>query len=124
MTVLTREQIQALDAHKLKALALRGVYAITSPNGNYPPGKEDLPEYKKFSHLAGNLLSISAAGRKYNIPQQTISRWVQRGIIPIQETQGNKKLISEQDIAYCALIRSRNPGAGKWLFDNNGMPYV
>ena len=127
MLTLTANDIKELNIPMLAALVDSGIITITSDipvTEIQEMSKEDLPEYKKFFHLADKLLSISEAAREYNISKTTISQWIRRGIIPIQETQGNKKLISEQDIAYCALIRSRNPGAGKWLFNPDGTPYV
>jgi predicted site-specific integrase-resolvase len=86
--------------------------------------KEDLPEYKKFAHLAGQSIWLSEASRLYNIPQQTISRWVQMGIIKKLEPSGNKVMIDQADMAYCAEIyHSRQTKQGRRLFEKNGLPY-
>jgi hypothetical protein len=86
--------------------------------------KEDLPEYKKFAHLTGQSIWLSEASRLYNIPQQTISRWVQMGIIKKLEPSGNKVMIDQADMAYCAEIyHSRQTKQGRRLFEKNGLPY-
>ncbi|HCE17667.1 MAG TPA: hypothetical protein DEQ80_07390 [Anaerolinea thermolimosa] len=85
--------------------------------------KEDLPEYKKHAHLRGTSIWINEAARKYDIPGPTITVWVQRGIIRTLGYDKNRKLIDEADIAYCAEIYHQRKGQGKWLFDENGMPY-
>ncbi|MEW6287658.1 MAG: helix-turn-helix domain-containing protein [Chloroflexota bacterium] len=86
--------------------------------------KEDLPEYKKHAYLKGVPIWISEAERKYGIPNPTIWRWMKSGIIARLGMDGNKTLIDEADVAYCAEIyRSRNTKQGRRLFDNNGLPY-
>jgi hypothetical protein len=84
--------------------------------------KEDLPEYKKYSHLNGVCIWLAEAGRKYNIPHQTIMRWVQKKFILILGKDSNKLLLNEQDVAYCAEIY-RNANGRKWLFNIDGTPY-
>ncbi|MEP0807636.1 MAG: hypothetical protein HRF47_19330 [Chloroflexota bacterium] len=87
--------------------------------------KEDLPEYKKHAHLKGTPIWISEAARKYDIPHPTISRWVRAGIIGQLGMDGNKNLIDEADIAYCAEIyHSRKTKQGRRLFDDDGLPYT
>jgi hypothetical protein len=86
--------------------------------------KEDLPEYKKFAHLTGQSIWLSEAARFYDIPQRTISRWVQMGIIKKLEPSGNKVMIDQADMAYCAEIyHSRQTKQGRRLFEKNGLPY-
>lgn len=85
--------------------------------------KEDLPEYKKHAHLKGTPIWISEAARRYGIPGPTITVWVQRGLIKSLGHDKNKKLIDEADMAYCAEIYNQRKGQGKWLFDENGLPY-
>jgi predicted site-specific integrase-resolvase len=86
--------------------------------------REERPEYKRFAHLIGVQIGIGEGGRKYGIPQQTISRWVKRGIIKRLSQAGQKILIDEADLAYCSEIQRSNPGQGKWLFDPNGLPHT
>jgi hypothetical protein len=86
--------------------------------------KEDLPEYKKHAHLRGAPIWISEAERVYNIPNPTISRWVQMGVIKKLGTRGNKVMIDQADMAYCAEIyHSRQAKQGRRLFKKNGLPY-
>jgi len=85
--------------------------------------KEDLPEYRKYRKYIGIPIWISNASRKYDIPNQTIVRWVAKGIIKRIGTDKNKVLIDQADIAYCAEIYRSHPGRGKWLFNTDGTPY-
>lgn len=87
--------------------------------------KDQLPEYQQFAWLAGRKLGIAEAARKYSIPHPTISRWVRRGLIAVLDRDGQKVLINEQDIAYCAYIYHNNGGGvqGRRLFSSNGTPY-
>ncbi|WP_322510108.1 hypothetical protein [Anaerolinea sp.] len=86
--------------------------------------KEDLPEYKKHTHLKGKPIWISDAERKYRIPNPTIWRWMKSGIIARLEMGGNKTLLDEAGVAYCTEIyHSRNPKQGRQLFDDRGLPY-
>jgi len=89
-----------------------------------PTPKEELPEYKKHRHLRGHELGIAEAGRKYGIPQSTINRWVQQGYITRLGQTGQKILIDEADVAYCAEIYRKRGGQGRWLFNPDGTPYT
>jgi hypothetical protein len=48
---------------------------------------------------------------------------VKAGVIQQLGTAGNKVLLNEADVAYCAEIYHRFDAQGRKLFDNNGMPY-
>lgn len=75
------------------------------------------PEFKKYSHLQGNLIWATEASRRYDVSQQTISRWIQRGYISKQGQKGRRVLIDEAEIATYADIYHTNSGAqGKWVF--------
>ncbi len=93
--------------------------AIPTP----PTPKEQLPEYKKHKHLKGVPIWISEAGRKYDILQVTISKWVKAGYIKTLGMNGNRVLVDEADVAYCAEIYHQRGGQGKWLFNPDGTPY-
>lgn len=93
-------------------------------NEGTPLRKEDLPEWKKHAHLKGTPIWISEAERKYGIANPTIWRWAKSGIIARLGMDGNKALIDEADMAYCAEIyHSRDTKQGRRLFDSNGLPY-
>ncbi len=85
--------------------------------------KEDLPEYRQFDHLKGNAIYILKAAEDYKVPFSTLRGWVKRGYIKIIGRQGKKVLLDEQDVAYCSKIYEQRKGQGKWLFDENGVPY-
>jgi excisionase family DNA binding protein len=87
--------------------------------------REELPEYKRFKNLIGNPISISAAARKYNVHQRTVSRWVSRDYIQRIGIEKNKILIDEADVAYCASIhKKRGAKRGTWVFNEDGTPYI
>jgi predicted site-specific integrase-resolvase len=88
-----------------------------------PTPKEELPEYKKHVHLKGHATWISEAGRTYGISSQTILQWTRAGIIRVLGKDGNKVLLDEADVAYCAEIYRQRGGQGKWLFNSDGTPY-
>jgi len=89
-----------------------------------PTPKEELSEYKKHAHLKGVDTWVSEAARKYDIPLTTISTWVKHGYIRTLGQRGNKILIDEADVAYCAEIYRKRGGQGRWLFNPDGTPYT
>lgn len=72
-----------------------------------------LKSFQSFDDLRGVAISISAAARKYNIPQGTISRWVSKGYIKKMGMDKNRVLIDESDIATVADIYRKDPGHGR-----------
>ena len=85
--------------------------------------KEDLPEYKKHAHLKGVPIWINEAARKYNLLAPTILKWVRLGVIKRIGNEGNKVLLDEADVAYCAEIYKKFGKQGRRMFDENGLPY-
>ena len=79
---------------------------------------------EKYKHLEGQIIGIAEAGRKYGVPHPTISRWVKKGFIRIKGQDGQKMLVDESDVAYCAEVYNSRRGQGKWVFDKNGLPYI
>ena len=88
-----------------------------------PLKKEDLPEYKKYEKLNGVAIWVSEASRKYKIPHGNIARWSKSGFISVIGKNGNRTLLNEQDVAYCAEIYGKHKGQGKWIFNEDGTPY-
>lgn len=86
--------------------------------------RHERPEYQKFLHLRGTGIGMGEGGRKYGVSQPTISRWVKRGWIDIIGKVGQKVLIDEGDLAYCADIYHSDPSdkQGRWLFTPAGAP--
>ena len=77
-----------------------------------------------FDHLRGSKIGIAEAARKYGLTPPTVSRWVRLGYIRKIGRQGQKVLIDEADVAYCATIyRLQGGGQGKRIFDQDGKPY-
>jgi len=58
----------------------------------------------RFAHLEGKPIRVTAASRKYGIPQKTISRWAYAGHISILERDTGKLVLDEADVAYAQLI--------------------
>jgi predicted site-specific integrase-resolvase len=88
-----------------------------------PVKKEDLPEYKKYAHLKGRAIWLNKASKDYNIPQQTITRWVKSNIIERLFDDGYRVFVNEQDVAYCAEIYHKFGSQGRRLFNPDGTPY-
>jgi hypothetical protein len=86
--------------------------------------KEDLPEYKEHKDLAGIPIWLSEAERKYNISTPTLSRWVKADYIAKIGLDGNRILMDEQDVAYCAGVYEKRGGQGKRVFAKDGTPYI
>lgn len=85
--------------------------------------KEDLPEYRQFSYLSNVAIGMGEASRKYKVGVVTIHGWVKKGIIAIIGREGQKVLIDEADVAYCANIYHKIGGQGKRIFNSDGTPY-
>lgn len=122
------------EAH-LRALVEKGtIRAGKLPSGDVvvseqdtqaqkPTKKEELPEYKKHMHLKGQTMGLGEAARKYSLPVTTLSGWVSKGYIKQIGQDGQRLLLDEVDVAYCAEIYQRRKGQGRWLFNRDGTPY-
>lgn len=118
------KKLRDLSPAKLKSYSERGIIQIVITN-KLPTKIEDTPEYKANKHLAGTPIHMSEAARKYKIPHQTLSRYVKKMIIKTIGKNGNKVLLDEAYVAYAKqVIKRRKAGQGKWMFDENGMPYI
>ena len=115
-----------IEKGKIKAATINGeifVNTLTLPKKIVK--KQDVPEYKKFQNLHGVAIGISAAARKYGIPQRTVSRWKTRGLLKQTGIEKNRILVDEQDVAYCAYFYNKNERGkrqGQWTFDLHGVP--
>jgi len=58
-------------------------------------------------------ISLSAAGRKYKILQQTISRWVSKGYIPVLLRTKREVYVEESALAELVEKYRQDPGQGK-----------
>ncbi len=101
--------------------------AIKNGKGEVLVAQQDADEFiakEQFEHLRGQGLGIAEASRKYGIPQPTLSRWSKAGYIERIGREGQKVLIDEADVAYCAAVyQMQGGGPGKRIFDKNGRPY-
>lgn len=77
--------------------------------------KEEWPQYDPS--IKGKGIGIAEAGRKYEIPNPTISRWLSKGYINQIGREGLQKiLIDEADVAFCARLYRESPGQGQRRF--------
>jgi len=106
--------LEKLSPTQLKSLISRGILRVM----------EETPEYKKHAALRGQPIHVSQAAREYDIPHPTISRWVKKGYIKTLGKDGNKLLLDWSYVAYCAEVYKTRKGKGKWIFDENGLPYT
>ena len=113
-----------IQTGKIKAVEIAGEIAVSENSLLSNMKKEDLPEYKKFEHLAGQAIWISEAARKYDVSFQTIQRWSKKNLIKVVGKEKNRILLDEQDVAYCTEIYNQRKGQGKWLFNPDGTPYT
>jgi hypothetical protein len=125
MDDISQDQLDDLSAKTLKSLINRGIIEVTMTTKSLPETIEETPEYKKHADLKGQKISIGEAARKYDTPHQTISRWKDRGFIPVLGHGSNRRIfLDEAYVAYCVEVKENRPGSGKWLFDEDGLPYV
>jgi hypothetical protein len=113
-----------IQSGKIKAVEIAGEIAISESCLLSNMKKEDLPEYKKFTHLAGQTIWVAEAARKYNTEHSNIIRWTSRGFIKVLGKEKNRILLDEQDVAYCVEIYKTRAGQGKWVFNPDGTPYT
>ncbi len=110
-----------------RAVESAAIRAVKNEKGEVLIAQEDIEEFvarEQFDHLRGRGLGIAEAGRKYDIPFSTVSRWSKIGYIKRLGRSGKKVLIDEADMAYCAAVyRMQNGGPGKRIFDDDGRPY-
>jgi hypothetical protein len=113
-----------IQSGKIKAVEIAGEIAVSENSLFSNMKKEDLPDYKKFAHLASQAIWIAEAGRKYDVPLQTIQRWSKKNLIKVLGKEKNRILLDEQDVAYCVEIYKTRAGQGKWTFNPDGTPYT
>lgn len=123
---ISQARLKAMIEHgKIKAAMIMGELVVSESEirSESDLRKEDLPEYKKHAHLTGKEIWVSEAARKYGLLHPTILKWVKAGIIKQIGITGNKVLLDEADVAYCAEIYHRFGKQGRKLFDKDGKPY-
>lgn len=113
-----------IQSGTIRAIEIAGETFVSETSLLSSRKKEDLPEYQKFSHLAGQEIWISEAARKYEVEQSNITRWASRKFIKTLKKEKNRVLLDEQDVAYCAEIYRTRSGQGKWIFNPDGTPYI
>jgi predicted site-specific integrase-resolvase len=85
-----------------------------------------------FEHLRGHGIGVREAAKKYEVDVGTLSGWIKAGHIQTitkNYKRGQKKLIDEADIAYCAAVYKEKYNfyngrlSGVRIFDAQGNPY-
>lgn len=122
MRVSVKETRAMINSGKIKGGILPDGAMVVSED-TLPKKKEDLSEYKKYSHLNQVGIGIGESAKKYSIPKTTLFHWFEKGYIKSVGRNGQKVLLNEQDVAYCAGIYEKNKGQGKRLFNKDGTPY-
>lgn len=123
MTAMPMLAINDMPANELKQLIQRGIIKIVNAKP-IPTTIDATPEYQKFKHLKGVEIHVAEAGRKYNMPNPSITRWKQKGFIPVLRQEGNKLLLDESYVAYCVYVFRSIDGQGRWAFNTDGTPRV
>ncbi|OGN90742.1 MAG: hypothetical protein A2Z70_01300 [Chloroflexi bacterium RBG_13_48_17] len=73
-----------------------------------------LPRRSKNPPPPPGSISIRAASRKYGVPSPTISRWVNKQLVPVVSETPNYKYIEEAALAEVVRkYREAGPGQGK-----------
>jgi predicted site-specific integrase-resolvase len=110
-----------------------GEVAVSQAEANEALSREEEAERiavelrARYRHLRGNQIGVREAGRTYDIPSRTLSRWAHRGIIRILGRGRNRSLLlDEADVAYAVEVyRTRQSnGPTSRVFDVDGRPYV
>jgi hypothetical protein len=123
-TPLTIKDLNKLPAAELKDLAKRGILTVMTQRSLSDLKYTDLPQYKKHSKWKGIKITMREASRLFDIPHQTISRWVSKNYITVLEHKPREVYLDKADVAYCAEILHERSGSGKWLFNSDRTPYV
>jgi predicted site-specific integrase-resolvase len=118
---------QKIQDGTISAITIHGKIAMSEQDARRAVPKVKLPEYKRFDHLKGKPIWINEAARKYSawgLYQRLISLWTKKGLIKKIRDDGNRVLVDEQDVAYCALIYQKNKHRGRKVFQPDGTPYM
>lgn len=83
---------------------------------------------RHFKRLIGKGITQNQASQKYDLPQRTISRWVNAGRIAklgVPDDDPTAMLVDEADVAYCAAaFHAMGTKAGQKLFNSDGSLYI
>lgn len=110
-------RITHVSEMQLKSLALIGKIKSVMLHNEILLNESDLMAFKPktlFEHLRGQAIGIGEAARKYDLHQQTISRWKDKGFIQVIRQEGQKIFVDEMDVAFMATNYKQNPGKGRW----------
>jgi len=120
---------QLVEKGKIRAGVVAGEMVVSEEEvqSKILARKEDLPEYKKNSHLKGVAIGFTEALDKYKVNLSTLYRWYKKGLIKEVKREkglgGQKIFLDEADVAYCMEVYRKQGGQGKRIFDREGKPY-
>lgn len=117
----------------LKRIQSGKLTAVQLPDGEYLVAEHDVDpslsiKREDFEHLRGQGISVTDAGKRYNIRAGNFSNWTKLGHIQILE-RGWKLILDEADVAYCAAVYNAKYEfydgqlRGVNIFDEKGRPY-
>lgn len=122
-----------LEKTLLKRIKSGKLASAQLPDGEYLVAEHDIDpslriKREDFKHLRGQGISVTNAGKKYDIRAANFSRWTKLGYIKVLE-RGWKLILDEADVAYCAAVyRAKytlydGQLSGVNIFDKEGRPY-
>jgi hypothetical protein len=126
LRVSVKETRAMINSGKIKGGILAGGEMVVSEDTlpkKKEKRKEDLPEYKKYAHLRDVGIGIGEAAKRYAIPKTTLYQWFLKGYINSVGRNGQKVLLNEQAVAYCAGVYHRFGTKGRRLFNSDGTPF-
>jgi hypothetical protein len=116
---------QLIQAGKIEAVRLpSGEVLVPADNGTHIITKEQIIE-EDFAALRGQLITVSEAAEKYDIPRSTIQSWIYRSNYLEPVGDNYPLVVDEAEVAYCVNIykQRRATGSKAPLLDENGLPY-
>lgn len=103
--------LDTVDLHEVARYTGISLATITKVRDGIKAVKESKRQTKTPPPEGG--ISIGKASRKYGIPDPTISRWKNKGIIPVLLETRNEIYIDEAIAAKVIAEFKKNPGQGK-----------
>jgi hypothetical protein len=108
MVITVRKMVTITEAKRI-AREANGNAEIISQKLDSLPTRQPKPPAPEGG------ISLSDAEHKYNIPNETISRWVKRGYIPIIKRTRREVYIEESAFSKIADIYKKDAGRGSWV---------
>lgn len=115
--------IKLVQSGTIRAITHNGVKLVSQADVLARLPVPDRPEFNK--NLLGKKIMISDLAAKHGLSHVTVMRWVKRGYIPVLDRgPGRSVWIDEAYGTYCATVYKAAGGQGKWMFNEDGTPYI